>query len=69
MGLHEGVGVRPGDGDAEPLAGLDVGRPIEPADMTEMVDIKAASQSYESAVEASNTAKRLLNRTIEMLQK
>ena len=37
--------------------------------MTEMVDIKAASQSYESAVEASNTAKRLLNRTIEMLQK
>jgi flagellar basal-body rod protein FlgC len=37
--------------------------------MTEMVDIKAASRSFESAVEASNTAKRLMMRTIEMLQK
>ena len=37
--------------------------------MTEMVDIKAASRSFESAVEASNVAKRLMMRTIEMLQK
>ena len=37
--------------------------------MTEMVDIKAASTSFESAVEASNTAKRLKMRTIEMLRK
>ena len=37
--------------------------------MTEMVDIKAASTSFESAVEASNTAKRLMMRTIEMLRK
>ncbi len=37
--------------------------------MTEMVDIKAASRSFESSVEASNTAKRLMMRTIEMLQK
>ena len=37
--------------------------------MTEMVDIQAASRSYESAVEASNTAKRLMTRTIEMLQR
>ena len=37
--------------------------------MTEMVDIQAASRSYESSVEASNTAKRLMMRTIEMLQK
>ena len=37
--------------------------------MTEMVDIQAASRSFESAVEASNTAKRLMMRTIEMLKK
>ena len=37
--------------------------------MTEMVDIQAASRSFESSVEASNTAKRLMMRTIEMLQK
>ena len=37
--------------------------------MTEMVDIQAASRSYESAVEASNTPKRLMTRTIEMLQR
>ncbi len=37
--------------------------------MTEMVDITAASRSYESAVEASNTAKRLMMRTIELLKK
>lgn len=37
--------------------------------MTEMVDMKAASRSFESAVEASNTAKRLMMRTIEMMQK
>ena len=37
--------------------------------MQEMVDITAASRSFESAVEASNTAKRLMTRTIEMLSK
>ena len=37
--------------------------------MTEMVDITAASRSYESVVEASNTAKRLMMRTIELLKK
>lgn len=37
--------------------------------MTEMVDMKAATRSFESAVEASNTAKRLMMRTIEMMQK
>ena len=37
--------------------------------MTEMVDIQAAARSFESSVEASNTAKRLMMRTIEMLQK
>ena len=37
--------------------------------MAEMVDITAASRSYESAVEASNTAKRLMMRTIELLKK
>lgn len=37
--------------------------------MSEMVDIQAASRSFESSVEASNTAKRLMMRTIEMLQK
>jgi flagellar basal-body rod protein FlgC len=37
--------------------------------MTEMVDMKAATTSFESAVEASNTAKRLMMRTIEMMQK
>ena len=37
--------------------------------MAEMVDITAASRSYESAVEASNTAKRLMQRTIELLKK
>ena len=37
--------------------------------MQEMVDITAASRAFESAVEASNTAKRLMTRTIEMLQK
>ena len=37
--------------------------------MSEMVDIKAATRHSESAVEASNSAKRLLMRTIEMLQK
>ncbi|MDA0379710.1 MAG: flagellar basal body rod protein FlgC [Bacteroidetes bacterium] len=37
--------------------------------MTEMVDVKAATRSFESAVEASNTAKRLMMRTIEMMQK
>ena len=37
--------------------------------MTEMVYITAASRSYESVVEASNTAKRLMMRTIELLKK
>ena len=37
--------------------------------MTEMADITAASRSYESVVEASNTAKRLMMRTIELLKK
>ena len=37
--------------------------------MTEMVDITSASRSYESVVEASNTAKRLMMRTIELLKK
>ena len=37
--------------------------------MTEMVDMKAATRSFESAVEASNTAKRLMMRTIEMMPK
>ena len=37
--------------------------------MTEMVDITAASRAYESVVEASNTAKRLMMRTIELLKK
>ena len=37
--------------------------------MQEMVDITAASRAFESAIEASNTAKRLMTRTIEMLQK
>ena len=37
--------------------------------MTEMVDITAASRSYESVVEASNTAKRLMMRSIELLKK
>ena len=37
--------------------------------MTEMVDITAASRSYESVVEASNTAKRLMMSTIELLKK
>ncbi len=37
--------------------------------MSEMVDIQAATRSFESSVEASNTAKRLMMRTIEMLQK
>ena len=37
--------------------------------MTEMVDITAASRSYESVVETSNTAKRLMMRTIELLKK
>jgi flagellar basal-body rod protein FlgC len=37
--------------------------------VSEMVDITGASRAYESAVEASNTAKRLMSRTIEMLEK
>ncbi len=37
--------------------------------VSEMVDITGASRAYESAVEASNTAKRLMSRTIEMLDK
>ena len=37
--------------------------------MSEMVDITAASRSYESVVEASNTAKRLMMRTSELLKK
>ena len=37
--------------------------------MSEMVDIKAATRHFESAVEASNSAKRLIMRTIELLQK
>ena len=37
--------------------------------MQEMVDITPASRSFVSAVEAANTAKRLMSRTIEMLSK